>query len=123
MICKGKIQEQNQQRDCWLPADKSSSFQLCRRCHFHKMTSLLDSFTREYGQGTLHPHHEILLNDRDFLHELLHPAREQALLQLLFCLHQQNKLQLQRLITHLKQKSVFSIMMTKRILAHQPGPR
>jgi len=103
--------------------EASSPFQLCRRCHFHKITDILDSFTRDYMRGTLHPPQELLLHDPQFLQELLHPAREQALLQLLSTLHSQNKIQYHLLVTQLKEKSVFPILMTKRILAHQPGPR
>ncbi len=123
MLCKGKIQEVNKTRDCWLPADKTSPFQRCRRCHFHAVTDILDRFTRDYGEGKLHPENELLLNDSVFLEELLHPAREQGFLQLLVTLFHHNKIQFQHLIENLKQKSVFPILMTKRIIAHLPGPR
>ncbi len=123
MKCEGVLQEQNQSRSCWLPASPTSQFQLCRRCHFHRITKSLDTLTHEYWQGRLHPENEILLNDSHFLHELLHPAREQALMNLLSALFKENKIQFHRLIDNLKRKSVFSILLTKRIQAHAPGPR
>jgi hypothetical protein len=123
MLCKGKIEEGNRTRDCWLPAEPSSPFQLCRRCHFYSVTNILDTLTHDYSQGHLHPSQELLLNDRNFLDELLHPAREQAFLQLLSSLFHHNKIQYHHLLQNLKEKSVFPILMTKRILAHQPGPR
>ena len=123
MLCKGQIQELNRTRNCWLPAEKSSPFQLCRRCHFHKITDILDQLTQDYSIETLHPNHECLLNDKIFLDELLHPAREQGFLQLLSSLFQHNKIQFIHVLDNLKEKSVFPILMTKRILAHQPGPR
>ncbi len=123
MLCKGQIQELNRTRDCWLPAEKSSPFQLCRRCHFHKITEILDKLTQDYSVETLHPPYELLLNDKTFLDELLHPAREQAFLQLLSSLFQHNKVQFIHVLENLKEKSVFPILMTKRILCHQPGPR
>jgi hypothetical protein len=123
MLCKGSIQEVNQKKGCWLPADPSSSFQLCRRCHFFRITEMLDSLTQAYAKGEMHPPFEISFTDEVFLQELLHPAREQALLNLLSTLSLQNKIQYRLLQDRLKQRSVFPILMTKRIQAHQPGPR
>jgi hypothetical protein len=123
MICKGTIQENNRSIPCWLPADPVSLFQLCRRCYFHHITFVLDTLTSEYAQGVLHPRNEILLNNSVFLNELLHPAREQALLNLLFSLYMYNKIQFFRVLEMFKHKSVFSILITKRIQHHQPGTR
>lgn len=123
MHCKGVLQEGNRERECWLPAQSNSSFGLCRRCHFHKITYVLDAFTREYSQGILHPSNELLLQDRVFLDELLHPAREQALLNLLTTLFQTNRGQFADLLLRFKEKSVFSVLLTRRILSHVPGPR
>ena len=123
MLCKGVVYENSRMRACWLPADRSSSFQLCRRCHFHKVTDALDNFTREYRNNILHPPNECMLADQSFLEELLHPAREQALLNLLSTLYQKNKIQLMLLMNRLKHKKIFTNLLTKRILAHQPGPR
>lgn len=120
MLCKGILIEQNKERACWLPAQESSQFQLCRRCHFHKVTSILDSFTRNYTSGELHPPYELLLNDTTFLNELLHPAREQALLNCLSSLFIHNKIQFQHVIEKLKKQTVFSILLTKRIESHTP---
>jgi hypothetical protein len=123
MRCKGILQEQNKTKDCWLPANPGSSLQLCRRCSFLRITTLLDTLTNEYWTGALHPENEILLNDTEFLQELLHPAREQALLNLLSALFQENKIQFKRVVEKLKEKTVFSILLTKRIQTHVPGPR
>lgn len=123
MKCKGIIKEQNKEKECWLPANPSSSLQLCRRCHFLKITAILDTLTHEYWNGELHPENEIVLNDPDFLFELLHPAREQAFLNLLSAVYKQNKIQFERIVEKAKQKTVFPIFITKRIQAHSPGPR
>ena len=123
MKCKGVLQEQNRQRDCWLPANASSAVQLCRRCHFHRITHILDTLTHDYWNGTLHPENEIFLNDTEFLSELLHPARELAFLNLLSALYKENKIQFTRIVNKAKAKTVFPILVTKRIQAHTPGPR
>lgn len=123
MLCKGVIQENNTERPCWLPAQPGSLFELCRRCHFHRITDVLDELRRKYESGVLHPPHEMYLNDSTFLHELLHPAREQALLHLLAILKEQNKIQFHHVVRKLKAHSVFPILLTKRIQTHQPGPR
>lgn len=123
MKCQGVIQEQNKTRDCWLPASTSSSFHLCRRCHFHYITNVLDVLTQDYWQGTLHPQEELLLNNTEFLNELLHPAREQALLNLLSALFIHNKIQFHRILEKLKKHTVFPILLTKRIQSHPPGLR
>lgn len=122
MKCKGVIQEQNRTRDCWLPAN-SSSFQLCRRCQFQKITTILDTLTQDYWSGTLHPENEMILNNTEILHELLHPAREQAFLNLLSALFKENKIQFNRIVDKAKEETVFPILITKRIQAHTPGPR
>jgi hypothetical protein len=119
MKCKVVFQE----RECWLPASPSSSFQMCRRCHFYKITEILDCLTNDYKQGSQHPSQELFLNDLEFLQELLHPAREQALLNLLATLYNDNKIQFFHLIRKLKRKTVFSILLTKRVQTHVPGPR
>ncbi len=123
MLCKGSVEETNGKRSCWLPADQSSPFSLCRRCHFHRVTELLDTFTSSYQQGVPHPPLEIYFNNRMFLQDLLHPAREQALLNVLSCLFTHNKIQMDLLCQKLSVFSVFPILITKRIQAHQPGPR
>lgn len=123
MKCKGIIQEQNKQTECWLPASPLSSLHLCRRCHFHSITNVLDYLTNQYWQGELHPEYELMLNDTDFLNELLHPAREQALLNLLSALFLHNKIQFHRVLSKLKQYTVFPILLTKRIHNHAPGIR
>ena len=123
MKCKGILQEQNKSKECWLPANPSSSLQLCRRCHFHRITNILDTLTHDYWNGALHPDNEIVLNDTEFLHELLHPAREQAFLNLLSALFKENKIQFLRIVEKAKQQPVFPILVTKRIQAHTPGPR
>jgi hypothetical protein len=123
MLCKGFIEEPQGKKACWLPADIHSPFQLCRRCHFHRVTEMLDSFTRTYQQGIPHNPLEIYFSNRTFLQDLLHPAREQALLNLLSCLFANNKIQMNLLVEKLRVFSVFSIFITKRIQAHQPGPR
>lgn len=123
MLCKGSIEEANQTKACWLPADSSSSFQLCRRCHFYKITQILDLLRQDYREGQLHPPFEMYLTDPLFLKELLHPAREQALLHLFAVLSSQNKIQFDLLVNRFKQNSVFPILITKRIQGHQPGPR
>ena len=119
MKCKVVFEE----RECWLPASPSSPFQMCRRCHFYKITEILDGLTRDYGQGRLHPSQELLLNDTEFLQELLHPAREQALLNLLGTLYRDNKVQFFHLVRKLERSTVFSILITKRVQTHVPGPR
>jgi hypothetical protein len=122
MLCKGVVQEERGPKACWLPSeDISSGF--CRRCRFQYITETLDEFIRGYARGLLHPPNEILLNDKVFLEELLHPAREQALLTLLSVLFQTNKIQFQRLVEGLKSKAQLSILLTKRIQAHQDGAR
>ncbi len=123
MLCKGSVVEPQGIKACWLPAETSSPFQLCRRCHFHRVTEMLDAFTRTYEQGIPHSSLEIYFSNRVFLQDLLHPAREQALLNLLSCLFQHNKIQLELLVLKLSTFSVFPILITKRIQAHQPGPR
>lgn len=123
MLCKGFLQEGSTTRACWLPSVPSSSFQLCRRCHFYRITEMLDSLTQSYREGHLHPPFEMHLTDEIFLQELLHPAREQALLHLLAALSVKNRIQFDLLVDRLKYQSVFPILMTKRIQAHQPGPR
>jgi hypothetical protein len=115
------LQEQNRVVPCWLPATNSS--QLCRRCHFNYITQTLDSLTRDYWNGSLHPDSEILFQDTEFLQELLHPAREQALLHLLAALFQTNKIQFGLLLDKLKRKTVFTILLTKRVQTHATGPR
>jgi hypothetical protein len=121
MKCKGVVQEQNRCVPCWLPA--APSLKLCRRCHFSSITQTLDSLTQDYWSGHLHPHHESLFTDADFLQELLHPAREQALLNLFSALYQRNKIQFSLLVDKLKQTTVFSILLTKRVQTHMAGPR
>lgn len=123
MLCKGTVFEHSRKRACWLPAERGSQFQLCRRCHFHKVTNILDNFTRDYAEGQLHPTNEIILTDQTFLEELLHPAREQALLNLLNILYQKNKIQFNVVVVRLKEKKIFSNLLTKRIVAHTPGTR
>ena len=43
MTCKAILQEFNSQKQCWLPVEPSSPFQLCNRCTFHKVESTLDT--------------------------------------------------------------------------------
>jgi hypothetical protein len=123
MLCLGTIQEQNKTRPCWLNADPNSRYNLCRRCHFQRVTSTLDTLTRDYQAGKLNPPNEFLFTDLSFLNELLHPAREQAFLNLLFSLFQQNKIQFSLLVEKLKKFTVFPILLTKRIETHQSGVR
>jgi hypothetical protein len=123
MLCRGVVQEARGPKSCWLPADRSSSFQLCRRCHFHRVTDIVDTLTDRYSQGELHPPNEMLLNSRDFLSDLLHPAREQALLNLLVALHRYNKVQFLHVIHNLRERSVFCILLLKRLETHRPGRR
>lgn len=123
MLCKGVLEEQAKKRACWLPANPQSSFHLCRRCHFQHITETVDLLTSEYQKGILHPPSELYLNDSLFLRELLHPAREQALLHLLATLFLQNKVQFQHLVSNLQDISEFPILMRKRIQHHTPGPR
>ena len=123
MLCKGTIVEQNRTLSCWLIADPFSRYKLCRRCHFQHVTKTLDGLTIDYESGVLHPQNEIQLTDLHFLNDLLHPAREQAFLNLLFSLYQKNKIQFSLLVEKLKRFTVFPILLTKRIEAHQPGVR
>jgi hypothetical protein len=123
MLCKGIVEEVKGKKACWLPAEKTSGFQLCRRCHFHRITEILDSLTQAYTQEEIHPSSEIFLADSSFLQELLHPAREQALLNLLASLFRHNRIQFSLLLERLSCFSVFPILLTKRIQAHQAGPR
>jgi hypothetical protein len=123
MLCTGTIIEQNKTRSCWLVSDPSSPYRLCRRCHFQHITTTLDILTKDYQSGKLHPPNEILLTDLSFLNELLHPAREQAFLNLLFSLFQNNKIQFSLVVEKLKKFTVFAILLTKRIETHQPGTR
>ena len=122
MLCQGSIQENNSSRPCWLPS-QPNSLQLCRRCHFQRITHILDSLTRDYGNAILHPSFELLLNDKTFLQDLIHPAREQALLNLLSALFRQNKIQFERVVRHLRLHTLFPILITKRIQQHTPGTR
>lgn len=123
MLCKGSVVEQNRVRSCWLPADTINSFQLCRRCHFQHITTLLDSFISEASLGELSGRAEVLFQEKQFLNDVLHPAREQALLNLLSTLFEINKNQFQRLLESLKRIPLFPIVVTKRIQQHQPGTR
>jgi hypothetical protein len=123
MLCHGVVHEVRGPKSCWLPAERGSQFQLCRRCHFNRVTEILDQLTRVYGEGQLHPSNELLLNDASFLNELLHPAREQALMSLLASLFRKNQIQFFHVITKLAEKSVFSILITNRIVSHSPGTR
>ena len=123
MICQGTLLEMNQEKKCWLPASPQSHYQLCRRCHFYKMTNILDTLTQSYERGELHPTHELDLRDPVFLKEILHPGREQALLNLLSSLYRKNKIQFMLLVSRLEQDSVFAILLKKRIESHQPGTR
>lgn len=123
MKCKVVFQEENKERECWLPANPASPFQMCRRCHFYKITEILDSLTQNYRHGIQHPSQELFLNDTGFLQELLHPAREQALLNLLSTLYNDNKIQFFHLLRKLKRNTVCPIVLTKRVQTHVPGPR
>lgn len=123
MLCRGTVIEQNKKRSCWLVSDPFSKYKLCRRCHFQYITTTLDTLTNDYHSGKLNPPHEILFTDLSFLHELLHPAREQAFLNLLYTLFHNNKIQFSVLVEKLKKLTVFPILLTKRIEAHQPGVR
>ena len=123
MLCKGVIQENNIVKNCWLPADTNSVFELCRRCHFDNITKVVDSLTFEYSHGCSHPQNESVLQNTSFLYELFHPAREQALLNLLSSLFHNKKDVFQDIVLKLKEKSAFSILLTNRILVHHPGTR
>jgi hypothetical protein len=123
MLCHGILQEMNQEKKCWLPANQQSHDGLCRRCHFLKMTSLLDRLTQDYERGELQPIHEEDLQDPMVQKELLHPAREQALLNLLSSLFRKNKIQFSRLVSSLEHQTAFSILVKKRIEPHTPGTR
>ena len=123
MLCKGQVPEPQGKRPCWLPAETGSSYGLCRRCHFNQTNTIIDTLTIDYGKGILHPQNELSLGNQEFLQELLHPAREQALLNLLFSLFQNNKIQFQLVLEKLKQKTVFPILITKRLEMHHPGTK
>lgn len=123
MLCRGVVQEVRGPKSCWLPAERGSQFQLCRRCHFNRVTQILDELTRVYEGGEIHPSNEILFNDPSFLNELLHPAREQALMSLLASLFRKNQIQFSHVVSNLAEKSVFSILLTNRIVSHSPGTR
>ena len=41
MICQNQILELNSKRQCWLPINPSSQFQLCSRCEFYKVEEIL----------------------------------------------------------------------------------
>lgn len=123
MHCKGSVVEQNKTRPCWLPAETIDSFQFCRRCHFQHITTLLDSFIREAIVGELPGSAELFFQEKEFLNHVLHPAREQALLNLLSIVFETNKNQFQKLLGNLKSAPLFPIVVTKRIQLHQPGTR
>lgn len=125
MLCEGRIQEGNTERSCWLPRCPTSVYLLCRRCHFLRVTEILDRLTRDYEQGVLHPTNEMALRDNGFLEELLHPAREQALLNLLSSLYFKNKILFHLLVSRLETYRAFPIILKKRIETHthQPGTR
>lgn len=123
MLCKGTLEEKNRRINCWLPAEETSEFGFCRRCHFHHITAVLDSLSYAYVQGVPHPVNESLMQKTTFLYELLHPAREQALLNLLVSLFLYNTKQFEEVISTLQKKHSFSILLTNRIRSHQPGPR
>lgn len=123
MHCKGFVVEQNKTRACWLPAETINTFQLCRRCHFQHITDLLDSFIREASLGELPGRAEVLFQEKQFLTHVLHPAREQALLNLLSTVFEGNKNQFHTLLGNLKTAPLFPIVVTKRIQQHQPGTR
>jgi hypothetical protein len=123
MLCRGSVQEPSGRKSCWLPADPFSKYQLCRRCHFHKITDTMDHLTQDYRNGSLHPCDEPCLRESWFLEDMLHPGREQALLNLLSALFSNNKIMFFLLLDRFKKKSVFSILLTKRIQAHTPGTR
>jgi len=123
MLCQGTIQEMNQEKKCWLPANQQSQSGLCRRCHFVRMTNILDTLTQDYERGELHPSHEQDLRDPIFRNELLHPGREQALLNLLSSLFRKNKIQFSLLVSRLEDHNAFPILLKKRIETHTPGTR
>ena len=83
----------------------------------------MDRLIQEYREGTLHPRDESCLREAWFLDDMLHPGREQALLNLLSALFLNNKIMFSLLLDRFKKKSVFSILLTKRIQTHTPGTR
>ncbi len=123
MLCKGSVVEQNRKRSCWLPAEPFNSFQLCRRCYFQHVTSILDTLTKNYREGTSNSVFEPLLHQRAFLQECFHPAREQAFLNLLHTLFQTKKELFHEVVQLCKQNPLFPIVLTKRIQQHLPGTR
>jgi hypothetical protein len=77
----------------------------------------------EFNTGVQNPHYLYLLEDRNFVQELFHPAREQAFLNVLFSLFQYKKDTFYKLVALCKTISVFPIVLTKRIQQHQQGTR
>lgn len=48
MICQNKIQEYNIERDCWLPKDPESPFDLCKRCTYYRIEEVLSKGQIEF---------------------------------------------------------------------------
>lgn len=122
MICKQILDEYGRKRPCWLPADPSSHFEFCRRCHFDKVTELLDSIRQCLVAGRETQDYEILTQPF-FLDESLHLARHQALISLLSVLFEKKRPLFDIVLAKLKDKRDFQLLSEKLILQHTCGSR
>ena len=86
MSCKNILQEKNKSKPCWLPADRSSHFAFCRRCHLQEVSLILDRMICDLLEGNV-PNDMSMFEHSFFPAELLHGCREQSFLSLLACLY------------------------------------
>lgn len=122
MLCQAILQEHEKRKGCWLPADPSSYFHFCRRCHFNRISELLDSMRCAYQKGEI-PTEEYLLSEHFFLDEALHKSREQAFLSLLGILCMRNRPLLHQILDYVQQSTTFGPMIKTKLLQHGTGPR
>lgn len=122
MLCKQTIKEASKQRSCWLPADSTSPFGFCRRCHYNKITELLDTTRQDYIAGRL-PSNESILTERFFLEESLHPGRQQAFLSLLNILFEKRRDIFDRVLKTLQGNCDFQVLSERVITHHTCGSR
>lgn len=122
MLCKAIIKEYGHSRSCWLPAETTSYFGFCRRCHFEKVSTTLDAMRLAYQHGLSHTDAPLLEEDF-FLTESLHRGREQAFISLLSALRQHSPQLLSRVLEKIKDKHPFQILVRKGCLYHTPGSR
>lgn len=118
MNCKNSIVEYNLKKPCWLPQDPTSCFELCKRCNFHKVDTVL----QEIGNGK---YQDIqILGEPKFQTACLDMNLQEHVLNALVKVSQKDQLLFTNLFTFLTSNALYeSKVFLKHAIFHTPSNR